>query len=246
LTVRTKIAGNTGVTRYLQLYTMLSQSLADGRIVAGDALPSEPELVREYKVSRTTVRRALARLERENRIVRRRGSGTYARTTEPRSMLRLDQSTLLANVKFLAKNTKGKLLDYERVAPPEAVRLLSEDFGSTVLRIRCLREFDREPLMLAVGYVPDRLTTGLSKRSIGQKALVTCLHELGARPVSSEQLINAVGADSYLARHLKVDVSSPLLYWRHIIRDPQDRIVACEEVYCRPGRVEYRMRLPVR
>ena len=68
-----------GVTRYLQVYTVLSQALADGDIGAGEALPSEPSLVRQYGVSRTTVRRALARLAAERCIVRRRGSGTFAR-----------------------------------------------------------------------------------------------------------------------------------------------------------------------
>ena len=68
-----------GVARYYLLYEYLSGALNDGTIPAGGALPSEPELVTRYKLSRTTVRRALARLEEEGRIIRRRGSGTFAR-----------------------------------------------------------------------------------------------------------------------------------------------------------------------
>jgi DNA-binding GntR family transcriptional regulator len=68
-----------GVTRYLQLYTVLAQELANGRFKPNQPLPSEPALVARYRVSRTTVRRALARLEREGKIVRKRGSGTFAR-----------------------------------------------------------------------------------------------------------------------------------------------------------------------
>ena len=64
----------TGIARYQQVYTVLSQALAEGSIAAGQALPSEPTLVRQYGVSRTTVRRALARLAAEGSIVRRRGS----------------------------------------------------------------------------------------------------------------------------------------------------------------------------
>ena len=62
-----------GVARYYLLYEHLSGALNDGTIPAGAALPSEPDLVIRYKLSRTTVRRALARLEEEGRIVRRRG-----------------------------------------------------------------------------------------------------------------------------------------------------------------------------
>jgi GntR family transcriptional regulator len=243
---RTRIASNTGVTRYLQLYTMLSQALADGRIGPGSALPSEPELVREYHVSRTTVRRALARLENEDRIVRRRGSGTYARMAAPHETLRFDQSTLLADLRFLTSRTKSRLIDSERVPTPEFVRRHSPEFGSVALRVRSVREFNREPLMLAVGYVPERLSNKLNKRQLAKKALVMCLQEIGARPSSGEQLISAVGADSFAARHLKVDVSAPLLHTRQIVRDAQGRAVTLEEVYCRPERYEYRMQVEVR
>lgn len=225
---------------------MLSQALSDGQIPPGSALPSEPDLVREYHVSRTTVRRALARLEQENRIVRRRGSGTYARTAEPLATYRCDHSTLLAGLRSLASQTKGRLIDIESIPTPELVRRYSPEFGTVALRVRYLREFNREPLMLAVGFVPERLTGKLNKRQLGTKALVTCLHEIGARPSTGEQLITAVGADSFLARHLKVDVSAPLLHTRQIVRDPQGRPVTHEELYCRPERYEYRMQVDVR
>jgi GntR family transcriptional regulator len=246
LAVRTRIAGNIGVTRYLQLYTMLSQALTDGRIAAGSALPSEPELVREYQVSRTTVRRALARLENENRIVRRRGSGTYARTPKAEQTLHLKQSNVLADSKFLAQHTKGRLIDYQRITTPELVRRFSPELGETALRIRCVRDFEKVPLLLAVGYVPERLTGGLNKRTVGQKALVTCLHDLGARPSGGDQFISAIGADAFVAKHLKVDINSPLIHARLTLRDSQDRIVTHEEVFLRPERVELQTAMQVR
>ena len=57
---------------------MLHQQLTDGTIAPGAALPSEPDLARSTNLSRTTVRRALARLAEEGMIERRHGSGTYA------------------------------------------------------------------------------------------------------------------------------------------------------------------------
>src|SRR3979490_1570693 len=79
-----------GVARYYQLYELLSGALSDGTIPAGGALPSEPDLVTRYKLSRTTVRRALARLEGEGRIVRPRGSGTFARQSREPPRVYLD------------------------------------------------------------------------------------------------------------------------------------------------------------
>src|ERR1700746_4225386 len=92
---RARRAGR-GVARYYLLYEHLSGALNDGTIPAGGALPSEPELVTRYRLSRTTVRRALARLEEEGRIIRRRGSGTFARQSRRPARLQTDVSKLFA------------------------------------------------------------------------------------------------------------------------------------------------------
>src|SRR5690606_22881793 len=77
-----RLGRRSGVARYHQVYTLLSRALAEGTIAAGSVLPGELELMRQYQVSRNTVRHALARLEREKRVIRRRGSGTFARQVE--------------------------------------------------------------------------------------------------------------------------------------------------------------------
>jgi DNA-binding GntR family transcriptional regulator len=66
-----------GVMRYFQIDTVLAQALAEASIAAGESLPSESALVRTYGVSRTTVRRALARLTAEGRIGCRRGQHQF-------------------------------------------------------------------------------------------------------------------------------------------------------------------------
>ena len=94
-----------GVARYYLLYEHLSGALNDGTIPAGAALPSEPDLVTRYKLSRTTVRRALARLEEEGRIIRRRGSGTFARQIRKPPRLHLDLHSYFDNIPELASQT---------------------------------------------------------------------------------------------------------------------------------------------
>ena len=48
-----------------------------------EKLPTEQELCSRYRVSRQTVRQALALLEKENLIVRRQGSGSYITGVSP-------------------------------------------------------------------------------------------------------------------------------------------------------------------
>jgi len=59
------------------LRSALLDSLQAGRFKVGDRLPSEPELISKYGVSRATVREALISLEQEGWVRRLQGKGTF-------------------------------------------------------------------------------------------------------------------------------------------------------------------------
>lgn len=59
------------------LRNALLGSLQDGSLKVGDRLPSEPELIVKYGVSRATVREAIISLEQEGWLRRLQGKGTF-------------------------------------------------------------------------------------------------------------------------------------------------------------------------
>src|SRR5690242_8004483 len=59
-----------------QLCEALRRHILDGHLPAGAILATERDFQDQYNVSRSTVRQALATLEREGLIVRERGRGT--------------------------------------------------------------------------------------------------------------------------------------------------------------------------
>ena len=69
--------------KYQLLADRLREDLARNRGQAGYKLPTEQELSRQYRLSRQTVRHALALLEKEGLIQRRQGSGSYATGLPP-------------------------------------------------------------------------------------------------------------------------------------------------------------------
>src|SRR6185312_4051929 len=111
-----------GVARYYRLYELLSAALQDGTIAPKSALPSEPELCAQHALSRTTVRRALDRLEREGRIIRRRGSGTYAHPHKAIPRFCFDLNALPETLAALASCTTATTLRFKPEGVPAHLR----------------------------------------------------------------------------------------------------------------------------
>lgn len=227
-----------GVTRYLQVYTVLSQALAEGDIAAGEALPSEPSLVRQYGVSRTTVRRALARLAAERCIVRRRGSGTFARDNVARTVSAKQIAEIIDNPRGVASNTTVRLLELKITPTPDFLHREWPEFGPQVLTIRRVRYVDHEPVALVTAYVPEELGKQLTARRLGSDTVVAALDKLGFHSTTNEQEMTAVAADPITAKHLGFGVGSPVLNMKCLARDAHGRILRYANYLYRPDRYE--------
>ncbi len=229
-----------GVTRYLQVYTVLSQALAEGEIAAGEALPSEPSLVRQYGVSRTTVRRALARLAAERCIVRRRGSGTFARDKVLRPASARQIASILDDPRGVATNTTTRLLEFKSTPVPDFLHRDWPEFGETVLTIRRVRYVNKEPVALTTSYIPEEIGRQLTPRRLGHDTLLGVLGKLGFHSSSLEEEATAVPADPVTAKHLDFGVGSPVLNLKCLARDVRGRILRYANYLYRPDRYEIR------
>jgi GntR family transcriptional regulator len=233
----------TGIARYQQVYTVLSQALAAGSIAAGQALPSEPTLVRQYGVSRTTVRRALARLAAEGSILRRRGSGTFARGGLERSGSTRKVTKVLDDLRGVGSNTRSALLAFEHVSTPEFLLREWPEFGAKALLIRRLRSVEREPVVLATIYVPEALAPLLTPRRLGRDTVLLALDKLGHRAMTADQQTNAVAADPFSAEHLQCPVGAALLNVQQLARDAKGRILDFTNFVYRPDCYEMHVQI---
>lgn len=67
----------TSMPLYHHLKNTLMQQIQNGKWSPGEMIPSEPELARQYNVSRTTVRQAIGDLVSSGYLVRQQGKGTF-------------------------------------------------------------------------------------------------------------------------------------------------------------------------
>ncbi|MGI5155863.1 GntR family transcriptional regulator [Microbispora sp. CA-102843] len=73
--------------RWRVIATDLRAAILDGRYPPGGALPSEPDLVRKYEVSRPTVRKAIDTLVSEGLAYVMRGRGSFVRPMPERRVI---------------------------------------------------------------------------------------------------------------------------------------------------------------
>ena len=67
---------NSVVPMYKQVLNILNEKISSGELKPGDKLPSEAALIKEYGVSRITIRAAITELGEEGLLARSPGKGT--------------------------------------------------------------------------------------------------------------------------------------------------------------------------
>jgi len=230
------MARRRGICYYHQLYTILLRALTDGTIAAGTALPSESELMVRYEVSRNTVRRALGRLEDEKRIVRRRGSGSYARSL-PKSDISADaMAEIVQSEDAHRPQTVARLLRVQQVDTPGFIKRRDSRFTATSLMVQRCLSFNSVPFLLTTSHVPQHLAAKLARSLLSRQAVLIALESQGIKPFSAEQMTTAVAADSIAARHLDIEPASPLLSIHRLVRDGDGRTIEYQVMQYPPER----------
>ena len=151
----------------------LRNRIQNGTFGPGALLPSEPELAREYDVSRQTARSALQALEREGLVVVRPRRGRIVRSGQ-RLRWRLSEferpdRTALAtsdawetDIESQGHDPTRQDLEVEQITPPPdiAARLnLDPRTGTCVVR-RHVRYIDGKPAIISDDYFDERIVRG--------------------------------------------------------------------------------------
>jgi GntR family transcriptional regulator len=239
----TRLGRRTGIARYHQLYTVLVRALADGSISAGSALPSEAELMRCYDVSRNTVRHALARLEKEKRIIRRRGSGTFAREFGGGKLLAAQVVSATEDLWSMDSVCTSRILQFGKSRTPVIVRQRWPSFSLECVLVRRVWAFQEQLFAVVTSYV--ELTAGgkLTRGAIGNRPLTAALEDIGTQSGAATQICRAEAADAIVADQLGVLPGSPLLALMRWIHDIEGRPLQYQQLLYRNDLYELQLSL---
>src|SRR5271156_2281665 len=213
-----------GLPAYQRIQGTLRKRIDAGELCTGDAVPSERDLAKIHQVSLMTARHALASLEREGVVERRRGIGTFVSAPKIHFNKLMSYTEQMASRSMTAgsKVLFAKMIDDEQ----EANARLSLSPKSGVLKLERLRHAAGEPFALETCYFSAARFSGLLSEPLHRDSLFAILErsysvELGY----ADEEVDATAADPRTAELLGVLRGEPLLRIKQLIYSSNGAVI---------------------
>lgn len=229
---------------YSQVRERLRELIVGGALAPRGQLPSESELGAAFKVSRITVRQALADLQRENLIFKIPGKGAFV--SEPKAFQQLSQLEGFAEaLGRMGHEVRNRVLSHRTgPAPAQAREKLGLGADEPATEIRRVRLVNREPISYEVTWLPAAVGERLRREDLAGRDIFLLLENEFAIPLGHADLaVDAMLADEQLAAALNLAKGAALLRIERLTHTAEGRPLDYEHLYFRGDAFQYRLRL---
>jgi GntR family transcriptional regulator len=213
-----------GVPAYQRIQGVIRKRIESGQLRTGDPVASERDLAKLHQVSLMTARHALASLEREGVVERRRGIGTFVAAPKIHFNKLMSYTEQMAGRSLTAasKVLFAKILHDEQ----EVVARLALPPNAGVIKLERLRQASNETFALETCYLsaaefPDLLSTQLGRDSLFKILERDYQVELSY----ADEEVDATAADPRTAELLAVPLGEPVLRIRQVIYSSKGKAI---------------------
>ncbi len=210
------VKSRNGLPAYQRIQGKIRKTIETGGLRPGDAVPSERELARIHDVSLMTARHALASLQHEGAVERRRGVGTFVAAPKIHfnKLMSYTEQMGSRSLNACSRVLLAKIIDDEQ----DVNARLALSPKSKVVKIERLRHAGDEPFALETCYLSAAQFSGLIGAPLQRESLFATLErnyniELGY----ADEEVDATAADQRTAELLGVPKREPLLRIRQVI-----------------------------
>lgn len=213
------------VPLYRELAAALREAITSGQMEAGSVVPTEAELAAEHKVSRNTVRLALAELQAEGLITTGRGRG--GRRVQRREVLEFYGSrsesmnrrqsagvdAWVADNKDQGRSGTQTISVAIEQAPARIAKLLNIEAGAAVVVRRRVRFSDGIPHNLNDTWYPADIAEGtpIMHPADVPQGVIALMREMGYVQVGYRDEIEARMPDPSEAQRLRIPTGWPVI-----------------------------------
>ena len=206
---------------YHQLMQRLAEDIERGTYPVGSRIPPEHQLEELYKVSRVTVRRALAELTAEGLLERKQGKGTFVST--PR--ISQDLKSIHSFHDACKQNgfQGGTIVIHVKEIDADAADIeeLNLRTGDRILETLRVRTADEIPVVLEKNHF-SMAYSYLENENLGG-SLYNILRDYGVEPKQASHDISMAFASETQAKLLDVEAGAPLMRLHEVVYDQKGR-----------------------
>lgn len=201
--------------QYKILQSDLKSKILSAELKEGELLPSENDLCRQYKVTRSTVRKALDLLVNEGYIIKKQGKGSIVNLK--RNSLGLLSFRGFSDVlgKTRSKINSVMLQDPILIHWPKNFfyDLSQEELSAKTYFVSRLRFVERDPVMLEYTYIPNlELDDFLSHPMVNNSLFQTLRKRYHIDVKSVSQDLHAIAASDEIATLLNYYPGGPVVH----------------------------------
>ncbi len=233
-----------GKPRHEQISEILREQILNGELSVNDQLPSEHNLIKQFQVSRITVRRALHTLEAEGLIFRRQGLGAFVSDQRlPQGLVRL--TDFVEDMARAGLEASSELINFTTEdASGEISQALQLQDGKKVCRLDRLRLADGEPIAFDVTWLPILYGQLLADNDLKNETIYRVLERDYEIPITRGRYrLAAVNATREVAQYLEIPNRNAVLLIERVSYTKNEKPVYFQRRYYRNDRVSYELEL---
>ncbi len=201
---------------YPRIQRSIRKRIDSGHLRPGDPVSSERDLAKMHQVSLMTARHALATLEHEGLVERRRGIGTFVASPKIHFNKLMSYTEQMAARSLTAASRILSLKVIE--AEPEVAARLSIPADESLIELKRLRHAADEPFALETCYLSQKEFPGILSAPFGRESLFAVLERnYSVKLGYADEEVDATAADPEIADLLGIPRRDPLLRIRQVI-----------------------------
>ncbi|HWG25828.1 GntR family transcriptional regulator [Actinospica sp.] len=204
-------------------------------------LPTEAQLAAEYAVAVSTVRQALATLETEGLITRRRRHGTFIVPNQAHPPLHV-----LGTVDTILAQQAGDDVRILRRSPVPTPAALTAHFPGveTLIEFQRLRLQDGDPLSHAENHIRPEHAEKIADEDLRTSPMTKLLRDRAALDLARiDNTVEACPAPPHIAELLQVALAAPVLRSTNVTYDTRGHVVDTAVIHYRADRFQYTVSL---